>query len=47
MITQNKITDIFCTVDVFGKKFDAEMAKANYPIRLNWFIQDADQSITS
>ncbi len=27
MITRDKITDIFCTVDEFSKKFDAEMAK--------------------
>ena len=27
MITQDKITDIFCTVDEFSKKFDMEIAK--------------------
>ena len=27
MITQDKITDIFCTLDEFSKKFDAEVAK--------------------
>ena len=27
MITQDKITDIFCTVDEFSKKFDVEVAK--------------------
>ncbi len=26
-ITRNKITGIFCTVDEFSKKFDAEMAE--------------------
>ena len=27
MITQDKITDIFCTLDEFSKKFDMEVAK--------------------
>ncbi len=27
MITQDKITNIFCTLDEFSKKFDAEAAK--------------------
>ena len=27
MITQDKITDIFCMVDDFSKKFDMEIAK--------------------
>ena len=27
MITQDKITNIFCTLDEFSKKFDAEVAK--------------------
>lgn len=27
MITQDKITDIFCMVDEFSKKFDMEIAK--------------------
>ena len=27
MITQDKITDIFCVLDEFSKKFDAEAAK--------------------
>ena len=27
MVTLDKITDIFCTLDEFSKKFDAEVAK--------------------
>ena len=27
MITQDKITDIFCTLDEFSKNFDAEVTK--------------------
>ena len=27
MITKDKITEIFCTLDEFSKRFDAEMAK--------------------
>ena len=30
MITQDKITDIFCMVDDFSKKFDMEIAKGGY-----------------
>ena len=29
MITQDKITDIFCMVDDFSKKFDMEIAKGD------------------
>ena len=29
MITQDKITDIFCMVDEFSKKFDTEVAKGD------------------
>ena len=29
MITQDKITDIFCMVDEFSKKFDMELLKAS------------------
>ncbi len=35
MVTRDKITDIFCTVDEFGKSFDAEMAKGE----LIWIIR--------
>ena len=30
MITQDKITDIFCMVDEFSKKFDMEIAKGEF-----------------
>ena len=35
MITQDKITDIFCMVDEFSKKFDMEIAKGDYFFKRN------------
>ena len=30
MITQDKITNIFCTLDEFSKKFDAEVTALSF-----------------
>ena len=38
MITQDKITDIFCTLDEFSKKFDAEVAKGELRQRRTYIL---------
>ena len=39
MITESKVTEIFCIADDFCKEFDGEMAKNALPT-LNWQVQN-------